>query len=106
MMTGAHTSCIIDTYISTSCGSSGWVKVIDDSGSKGLVPASYLEFSEVTETRPPGPLQYHPSQGSGQYGTPHNIDYCHGPEIHAFQCVVYMSILRRDQMSLESAKVK
>ena len=27
---------------------SGWVKVVDKAGNKGLVPASYLELSDTT----------------------------------------------------------
>ena len=53
---------------------SGWVKAMDDSGGKGLVPASYLvpvEPSEAAHSRaspPRGGTQGHRQQGSGQYG--------------------------------------
>ncbi|KII86660.1 hypothetical protein PLICRDRAFT_55576 [Plicaturopsis crispa FD-325 SS-3] len=46
---------------------SGWVKVADGRGGKGLVPASYVEF--VDEAEPPATLAGNPSreQGSGKY---------------------------------------
>ena len=47
---------------------SGWVKVVDDHGGKGLVPASYVEISEEVEAPPP--VQSHANQGSGKYGKP------------------------------------
>lgn len=50
---------------------SGWVKVADNSGAKGLVPASYVELLEST----PAPTSSTPSSGpgtdqnAGEYGT-------------------------------------
>jgi len=46
---------------------SGWVKVVDDGGGKGLVPASYVEFSEESEATSPVSLQSGPRQASGKY---------------------------------------
>jgi formin-binding protein 1 len=43
---------------------SGWVKVVDDRGRSGLVPASYLEH-DVQATPPPKASS---QGGSGQYG--------------------------------------
>jgi formin-binding protein 1 len=51
--------------------SSGWIKVIDNGGRKGLIPASYVEFSDEIEAPPPVPLESRPSQGSGTYGMAH-----------------------------------
>jgi len=49
---------------------SGWVKVADDSGGRGLVPASYVELLTSSQT-PAIPLSTKPgaprSQGSGKY---------------------------------------
>jgi hypothetical protein len=56
-------------YVVEDDDGSGWIKVVDDRGAKGLVPASYVNFAEATETSLPGPLQSHPRQGSGKYGT-------------------------------------
>lgn len=54
---------------------SGWVKVSNDQGGKGLVPASYVEYLEETDNAPSAPIHSRPSQGSGQYGS-YYID-CH-----------------------------
>ena len=55
---------------------SGWVKVADETGGKGLVPATYIEITEEEEEapkKPPPPAV--PSRtkpkaglGNGQYG--------------------------------------
>jgi hypothetical protein len=54
------------------------VKVVDDGGGKGLVPASYVEFSEESEATSPVSLQSGPRQVSGKYGTSqsHYLDCC------------------------------
>jgi formin-binding protein 1 len=41
---------------------SGWVKVVDEDGGRGLVPASYIESAEVTQVA--GPV----IEPSGQFG--------------------------------------
>ena len=51
---------------------SGWVKVADRVGEKGLVPATYIELSDshaITPTEAPAPGH---AQGSGKYGTSAN----------------------------------
>ena len=52
---------------------SGWVKVLDESGGRGLVPASYIESEDVTHAPSPGTG---PSLGSGQFGECHNHLNC------------------------------
>ena len=47
---------------------SGWVKVLDEDGGRGLVPASYIEPEDVTQAPSPGTG---PSPGSGQFGECH-----------------------------------
>ena len=53
---------------------SGWVKAVDNSGGKGLVPASYLTPIEPTEASgdrsspPRSSAQGRRRQGSGQFG--------------------------------------
>lgn len=51
---------------------SGWVKVTDRSGGKGLVPASYLEAVDDNSNDQPVQITPHPvaarQQGSGIYG--------------------------------------
>jgi uncharacterized protein YgiM (DUF1202 family) len=44
---------------------SGWVKVVDEDGDRGLVPASYIESLDVIQAASPG---VEPSLGSGQFG--------------------------------------
>lgn len=46
---------------------SGWVKVADDYGGKGLVPASYLETTDVKSVASSGGSERPPA--SGQFGT-------------------------------------
>ncbi|OCB88259.1 hypothetical protein A7U60_g4665 [Sanghuangporus baumii] len=47
---------------------SGWVKVADTKGGKGLVPASYIEVIEGNVVPPPVPVTTKPKQqGSGKY---------------------------------------
>ncbi|KAI0916824.1 hypothetical protein AcW1_007829 [Taiwanofungus camphoratus] len=49
---------------------SGWVKVADNSGGRGLVPASYIELLSAVSTTPQNPVAIPASsrqQGSGQY---------------------------------------
>ncbi|KAL5519895.1 hypothetical protein ACEPAG_1555 [Sanghuangporus baumii] len=47
---------------------SGWVKVADTKGGKGLVPASYIEIIEGNVVPPPVPVTTKPKQqGSGKY---------------------------------------
>ena len=85
--------------------SSGWIKVIDNGGRKGLIPASYVEISDEIEVPPSVPLESRPSQGSRTYGMVHFV-CCHGirsPD--GLQYEVFMTILHRDRMSWESAKV-
>jgi formin-binding protein 1 len=43
---------------------SGWVKVVDEDGDRGLVPASYVEAADPSQVTSPGPL----GTGSGQFG--------------------------------------
>jgi len=47
---------------------SGWVKIADPRGGKGLVPATYVQIQAqgVQPTRPP-PLAARPTQGSGKF---------------------------------------
>lgn len=45
---------------------SGWVKVIDNHGGKGLVPASYLETADVNSLEPSGSSEE--PRVSGQFG--------------------------------------
>jgi len=45
---------------------SGWVKVADDHGGKGLVPASYLETADVKSLELSGGSEE--PQASGQFG--------------------------------------
>ena len=47
---------------------SGWVKVLDEDGGRGLVPASYIESADVTQAPTPGTR---PFLGSGQFGERH-----------------------------------
>ena len=49
---------------------SGWIKVVDEEGGRGLVPASYIESADVTQVPSPGTR---PVLGSGQFGE------CHTP---------------------------
>ncbi len=49
---------------------SGWVKVLDKDGGRGLVPASYIESADETQAPSPGTV---PSLGSGQFGECHTI---------------------------------
>lgn len=44
---------------------SGWVKVLDEDGGRGLVPASYIESEDETQTLSPGTGSF---LGSGQFG--------------------------------------
>ena len=44
---------------------SGWVKVVDEGGGRGLVPASYIEVADATQAPNPGAGH---SVGSGQFG--------------------------------------
>ena len=44
---------------------SGWVKVVDEDGGRGLVPASYIEAADATPA--PNSGAGHPI-GSGQFG--------------------------------------
>jgi uncharacterized protein YgiM (DUF1202 family) len=46
---------------------SGWVKVLDEGGGRGLVPASYIESADETQAPSPGGR----SLGSGQFGECH-----------------------------------
>jgi hypothetical protein len=47
---------------------SGWVKVLDEDGGRGLVPASYIESGDVTQAPSPGTGRFF---GSGQFGECH-----------------------------------
>jgi len=44
---------------------SGWVKVVDEGGGQGLVPASYIEAADATPAPDSGAEH---STGSGQFG--------------------------------------
>lgn len=46
---------------------SGWVKVVDEDGGRGLVPASYVESADASQTPGPGPGIGSPP-GAGQFG--------------------------------------
>ncbi|KDQ20989.1 hypothetical protein BOTBODRAFT_27000 [Botryobasidium botryosum FD-172 SS1] len=48
---------------------SGWVKIADSKGGKGLVPATYIRIQAqgAQPTRPPPPLAARPTQGSGKF---------------------------------------
>ena len=48
---------------------SGWVKVADDSGGKGLVPASYIEVLEGAQTTRSATPSLGQSQPNVDYGT-------------------------------------
>ena len=57
---------------------SGWVKVIDDAGGKGLVPASYVQVVEAT-SEDFGAAAAHDSrdqQASGTRGKEHSLFRC------------------------------
>jgi hypothetical protein len=43
---------------------SGWVKVVDEDGDRGLVPASYVESADQAQVTSPGLL----GSESGQFG--------------------------------------
>jgi len=47
----------------------GWVKVADEHGNRGLLPASYIEIVHDNETQPPNTVQQNPAQslGSGMF---------------------------------------
>lgn len=48
---------------------SGWIKVADVKGGKGLVPASYIEMVEENAAPPQAPVTTKPKRlGSGKYG--------------------------------------
>jgi formin-binding protein 1 len=50
---------------------SGWIKVDDGAGGKGLVPATYVELASAGGPPMPTPVVSSPalaSQGSGKYG--------------------------------------
>lgn len=51
---------------------SGWVKVADGTGGRGLIPASYIEAIDdaagATTPRSSTPTAVSPTPGSGQYG--------------------------------------
>jgi hypothetical protein len=49
---------------------SGWVKVVDEDGSRGLVPASYIESGDISQVLSPGTG---PLPDSGQFGERHII---------------------------------
>lgn len=51
---------------------SGWVKVVDEDGDRGLVPASYIEAADATQAASPGIAHL----GSGQFGEwPHDLGF-------------------------------
>lgn len=52
---------------------SGWVKVLDEGGGRGLVPASYIESVDETPAPSPGTGR---SLGSGQFGECHTTSIC------------------------------
>jgi uncharacterized protein YgiM (DUF1202 family) len=47
---------------------SGWVKVADSDGEKGLVPATYLEDAGTCSLEKSEPFQQNSQQASGIYG--------------------------------------
>lgn len=54
---------------------SGWVKVLDEDGGRGLVPASYIDSESADETQAPSPGTG-PLLGSGQFGECHTTSVC------------------------------
>ena len=59
---------------------SGWIKVVDEEGGRGLVPASYVEVADETQSTGPGiasPL----GEESGQFGEWHKHPY-RQPGVH------------------------
>jgi hypothetical protein len=56
---------------------SGWIKVDDGAGGKGLVPASYVNLSEDTPAPAPTSAKAKSPHGSGQYGP---CDACSGAQ--------------------------
>jgi hypothetical protein len=59
---------------------SGWVKVVDEEGGRGLVPASYVEVADPTQSTGPdiaSPL----GTESGQFGKWHKLTY-RQPGVH------------------------
>ncbi|EKM51975.1 uncharacterized protein PHACADRAFT_212588 [Phanerochaete carnosa HHB-10118-sp] len=50
---------------------SGWVKVMDEAGAKGLVPASYLEFVDPSEAAQSAPLA--PARGRTQQASKKSV---------------------------------
>ena len=58
---------------------SGWVKVVDEDGGRGLVPASYVESMDPVQATSPGPL----GSESGQFGEwPQHLGW--QPGVHTF----------------------
>lgn len=52
---------------------SGWVKVVDEDGGRGLVPASYIESEDVAQVAGPA---IGPFRSSGQFGEwQHHLDW-------------------------------
>jgi len=47
---------------------SGWVKVLDEDGGRGLVPASYVESADVVPQTPAASIASPVSVTSGQFG--------------------------------------
>ena len=73
---------------------SGWVKVIDDRGGKGLVPASYLEVAGVKSLGPSGSSGE--PQGSGHFGKyPSTVGPDRVTSVSTCQCEWCMIMKRR-----------
>lgn len=47
---------------------SGWIKVVDAEGGKGLVPATYVEVIAPSSSKSTLATRASPKQGSGKYG--------------------------------------
>jgi hypothetical protein len=74
---------------------SGWVKVLDEDGGRGLVPASYIESADVTQAPSPGTG---PFLGSGQFGESYYLSWFpRGP--YCWKFVDYMITAPRVQTS-------
>jgi uncharacterized protein YgiM (DUF1202 family) len=87
---------------------SGWVKVADSQGGKGLVPASYIKLVNEADSEPvPPPLRSNtrPQRGSGKRGKhypPNGVPFVRLRLFTEFQCGDCMSTTRKAQMNLAS----
>jgi len=74
---------------------SGWVKVVDESGGRGLVPASYIEAGDTTPAPDSG--AGHPTVGSGKFGRCSTTTRSIQDNSHFREFVGYMITSPRDQ---------